>query len=49
MKIGPSFSAFGLSEGIHWHINPDVAIEYIASTYDRESIPWVKVHQQKDW
>ena len=42
MKIGPSHSAFGLQEGIHWHINPDVKIEYVASTKDRETIPWVK-------
>jgi len=42
MKIGPKFSAFKLSEGIHWHINPDVKIEYISNTNDRESIPWVK-------
>lgn len=42
MKIGPSYSALGLSEGIHWHINPDVKIEYIAGSRDRESIPWVK-------
>jgi hypothetical protein len=47
MKIGPSFSAFGLSEGIHWHINPDVSIEYVASTVDRESIPWVKYTNKK--
>jgi hypothetical protein len=47
MKIGPSFSAFGLSEGIHWHINPDVAIEYIASSTDRESIPYVKYTNKK--
>jgi len=47
MKIGPSFSALGLSEGIHWHINPDVSIEYISSTRDRESIPWVKYTNRK--
>ena len=47
MKIGPSFSAQGLSEGIHWHINPDVSIEYISSTQDRESIPWVKYTNRK--
>jgi len=34
MKIGPNLSAQGLSEGIHWHINPDVKIEYIPSTRD---------------
>jgi hypothetical protein len=42
MKVGPEYSPFGLSEGIHWHINKDVKIEYISSTNDRESIPWVK-------
>jgi nitrate/TMAO reductase-like tetraheme cytochrome c subunit len=42
MKIGPTMSGLGLSEGIHWHINPDVKIEYIANTDTRESIPWVK-------
>lgn len=42
MKIGPQYSAKGLSEGIHWHINKGIKIEYIAGTNDRESIPWVK-------
>jgi len=42
MKIGPEFSAMGLKEGIHWHINPDIRIEYKASTNYRENIPWVK-------
>lgn len=42
MKIGSDFSAKGLTEGIHWHINPDIKVEYISSTYDREFIPWVR-------
>ncbi|PLX22496.1 MAG: cytochrome C, partial [Marinilabiliales bacterium] len=42
MKIGPTHSAQGLSEGIHWHINPDVKIEYISKEHDREQISWVK-------
>ena len=42
MKVGPQYSAKGLSEGIHWHINKSIKIEYIAGTSDRESIPWVK-------
>ena len=42
MKIGPNYSPMGLKEGIHWHINSDVRIEYIAGSKDRESIPWVK-------
>jgi nitrate/TMAO reductase-like tetraheme cytochrome c subunit len=42
MKIGPSHSSQGLSEGIHWHIDPNIKIEYIAASTDRETIPWVR-------
>ncbi len=41
MKIGPTHSSKGTSEGIHWHINPDVKIQYRESSSDREYIPWV--------
>jgi len=42
MKIGSNYKALGLKEGIHWHINPDVKIEYIATDEQREEIPWVR-------
>jgi nitrate/TMAO reductase-like tetraheme cytochrome c subunit/uncharacterized membrane protein len=42
MKIGSEHYAQGLLEGIHWHINPDVKIDYISSTNKREFIPWVR-------
>ncbi len=42
MKIGAPISALGLQEGIHWHINPNVKIEYKAADKKRENIPWVK-------
>ena len=42
MKTGPDHSAKGLSEGIHWHINPDIQVEYIASSSNREYLPWVR-------
>ncbi len=42
MKIGAPHSALGLVEGIHWHINPHVKVEYIAADESREKIPWVK-------
>jgi hypothetical protein len=42
MKIGAPSSALGLQEGIHWHINPNVRIEYKASDKKREVIPWVR-------
>ncbi|MFC2084583.1 NapC/NirT family cytochrome c [Bacteroidota bacterium] len=48
MRIGASHSALGLQEGIHWHINPDVIVEYIASDDQRENIPWVKFTNVKN-
>jgi nitrate/TMAO reductase-like tetraheme cytochrome c subunit len=42
MKTGPEYSAMGLTEGIHWHINPDVSIEYISDGDKRENIAYVK-------
>ena len=47
MKIGSEYSALGLKEGIHWHINPNVKIEYIPETQDRETIPWVRFIDNK--
>lgn len=38
MKTGPRISAQGLHEGIHWHINPDVKMEYLPLTRRRDSI-----------
>jgi nitrate/TMAO reductase-like tetraheme cytochrome c subunit len=48
MKIGGSHSAQGLQEGIHWHINPDVVIEYKALDEQRQKIPWVKFTNLKN-
>lgn len=42
MKTSPAHSAMGLEEGIHWHINPNVRVEYIATDSVRTEIPWVK-------
>ena len=42
MKTSADHSAQGIAEGIHWHINPDVKIEYVATDIKRGSIPWVK-------
>ncbi|MCF6170825.1 MAG: NapC/NirT family cytochrome c [Bacteroidales bacterium] len=41
MKTGPEHKAMGQSEGIHWHINPDVKIEY-TSNWKRDTITEVK-------
>ncbi len=42
MKTGPEHKALGLTEGIHWHINPNVQIEYVSKREARKVIPWVK-------
>jgi hypothetical protein len=42
MKTGPEYSGMGLVEGIHWHINPNVTIEYISDNDKRENITYVK-------
>jgi len=47
MKIGPEYKGQGFSEGIHWHINPDVNIEYISENDKREVITYVKYINKK--
>ncbi|MFA9389686.1 MAG: cytochrome c3 family protein [Prolixibacteraceae bacterium] len=42
MKIGPTHSSLGNSEGIHWHINKNVKIEYIEADPTREMLSWVR-------
>lgn len=42
MKTSGNHESMGNIEGIHWHINPDIKIEYKAADKSREIIPWVK-------
>ncbi len=44
MKTGPlhKHRENAVAEGIHWHINPEVRIEYFATDSVREEIPWVR-------
>ena len=42
MKIGSEHASQGLKEGIHWHINPNIKIEYIATDERLRDIPWVR-------
>jgi len=42
IKIGPTYKALGLMEGIHWHINQNVKIEYLPKDITAEEIPWVR-------
>jgi len=47
MKTSATYSALGLQEGIHWHINPDVQIDYITDLEDPSKIPWVRSRNKK--
>jgi hypothetical protein len=42
MKTGSEYNISGFKEGIHWHINPAVNIEYISENDRREKITYVK-------
>ncbi len=41
MNTGGGNPSMGQSTGIHWHINPDIKIEYITTDEKRETIPQV--------
>jgi len=47
IKTGPEHQAMGLREGIHWHINPDIKIEYIPGDENREELPWIRYSNLK--
>lgn len=47
MKTSATYSALGLQEGIHWHINPEVHIEYLSDPDDPNIIPWVRYTNRK--
>ncbi len=42
LKIGAPHAATGYREGIHWHINPQVRVEYFPASEDRQKIIWVR-------
>lgn len=42
MKVGASHSALGISEGIHWHINQDIIVQYWDQNNNRETLPYVR-------
>jgi hypothetical protein len=42
MKLGPEYTGLGFKEGIHWHMNPDVNIEYSSENDKREVINYVR-------
>ena len=36
MRLGASHSALGITEGIHWHINPDIIIDIVPDADDEQ-------------
>jgi NapC/NirT cytochrome c family, N-terminal region len=42
MKLKTNNGEPSQGKGIHWHIDPDVKIEYITTDEKKEQIPWVK-------
>ena len=42
MKTGPEYEVLGQRSGIHWHVNPEVKIEYVAADFKRDTIALVK-------
>jgi hypothetical protein len=43
MKVGGGNPARGPVGGIHWHMNINNVVEYIASDSERQVIPWVRI------
>ena len=43
LHVGGGDPAQGAGSGIHWHVNLDNRIEYIATDAQRQVIPWVKL------
>jgi hypothetical protein len=42
LHVGGGRTEFGAGSGIHWHMNIDNKVEFIATDDDRQTIPWVK-------
>ena len=42
MFVGGGTPPYGKKEGIHWHMNIDNQVYYVASDQKRQEIPWVK-------
>jgi nitrate/TMAO reductase-like tetraheme cytochrome c subunit len=43
LKVGSGNPMISRTAGIHWHVDPDIAVEYIARDKRRQDIPWVRV------
>ena len=43
LHVGGGHAGLGAGSGIHWHMNIDNRIEFIATDEKRQTIPWVKL------
>ncbi len=43
LHVGGGRTALNSGNGIHWHMNVDNRVEYIATDRERQTIPWMKV------
>lgn len=48
LKIGGEHSSDALSEGIHWHVDKNNVVQYVALDYKRQEIPWVRFIDKKN-
>jgi nitrate/TMAO reductase-like tetraheme cytochrome c subunit len=46
LHVGGGSSALGVGEGVHWHMNLDNQIEFVATDARNEVIPYVRVSEQ---
>jgi hypothetical protein len=46
IKTGGADSSMGPASGIHWHMALSQKIEYVATDYRRQTIPWVRATNQ---
>jgi hypothetical protein len=47
LNTGAGNPAFGQQTGIHWHINPEIEVQYLATDEKREKIPRVILFNRK--
>lgn len=43
MKVGGGHATEGQPSGVHWHVSGDWKVEYLATDYKRQDIPYCKV------
>lgn len=42
VEIGGQSADYEEHPGSHWHVHPDVKVEYIATDHERNEIPWIR-------